>query len=161
MSWVKTSVLSMRSLIRESSLASSSPWYLSRAFRMSFSRVSLYEALSGRKKIELKIEWDLVFVDKFVGSINFKCLQTSEIYWPCDASKHHATTKTVAGHFTCSWPAAKWVRLHTNSQNLRQVCTVTGCENLGTTIYKDVLDFWYLSSRWKDTLTLVRSYWSS
>lgn len=39
---------------------------------MSFSRVSLYEALSGRKKIEQKIEWDLVFVDKFVGSIHFK-----------------------------------------------------------------------------------------
>lgn len=42
----------------------------------------------------------------------------------------------MAGHFTCSCPAAKWVRLHTNSQNLK---LVTGWENLGTTIYKQVL----------------------
>lgn len=45
MSWVRTSVLSIRSLIRESSFASSSPWYFSLAFLMSFSRVSLKEAL--------------------------------------------------------------------------------------------------------------------
>lgn len=45
MSCVRTSVLSIRSLIRESSLASSSPWYFSLAFLMSFSSVSLKEAL--------------------------------------------------------------------------------------------------------------------
>lgn len=45
MSCVRTSVLSIRSLMRESSLASSSPWYFSLAFLMSLSRVSLKEAL--------------------------------------------------------------------------------------------------------------------
>lgn len=49
MSWVRTSVLSIRSLILDSSLANSSPWYFSLAFLMSFSRVSLKDALQKNK----------------------------------------------------------------------------------------------------------------
>lgn len=51
MSWVRTSVLSMRSLILDSSLANSSPWYFSLAFLMSFSRVSLKDALQKNKEM--------------------------------------------------------------------------------------------------------------
>lgn len=73
MSCVRTSVLSILSLIRESSLASSSPWYFSLAFLMSLSRVSLKEALHRTQKHTTKGDSDSfyrysTFVKGFLSS---------------------------------------------------------------------------------------------